>query len=177
MFARHHSANAALLAATLLAVGPAFSHVTLAVPQAAIASSYKAVLRVPHGCQGSATTAIRVQIPEGVIGVKPQPKPGWTLHITRGQYAKPHTLYGSQVDSGVKEISWMGGSLPDEDYDEFAFMSYLSSDLTAGDTLYLPVVQECARGVLRWIDKSSGNEAADHLGAPAPALTLLPRQP
>jgi len=37
--------------------------------------------------------------------------------------------------------------------------------------------QECAEGVLRWIDKPSGNEAADHLGAPAPALTLLPRQP
>lgn len=69
------------------------------------------------------------------------------------------------------------GPLPDEDYDEFAFMSYLSSDLTAGSTLYLPAVQECTKGVLRWIDKPSGNAAADHVGTPAPALALLPDSP
>lgn len=171
------SARIALLAAAFLAASPAHSHITLDVSQAQIASSYKAVLRVPHGCQGSATTAIRVRIPEGMIGVKPQPKPGWTLHITRGEYAQPHTLYGSQVTSGVKELSWTGGTLADENYDEFVFMSYLSGDLPAGGTLYLPVVQECETGVMRWIDRPTGRAAADHSGTPAPALKLLPKQP
>lgn len=170
-------ARAALLAAAILVAGPAFSHITLEVPQATIAGSYKAVLRVPHGCKGSATTAIRVQIPEGMIGVKPQPKAGWTLHIVKGKYAKPHKLYSSTVDSGVQEISWTGGSLPDEDYDEFTFMSYLSGDLPAGGTLYLPVVQECGTDVTRWIDKPSGGKAAGHHeGTPAPTIKLLPKQ-
>ena len=40
-----------------------------------------------------ATTAIRVRIPEGVIDVKPMPKPGWTLNIVKGKYAKTYSLF------------------------------------------------------------------------------------
>jgi len=40
----------------------AFAHITLENQQAAVAASYKAVLRVPHGCDGSATVAVRVRI-------------------------------------------------------------------------------------------------------------------
>src|SRR5262249_35554825 len=60
-------------------VAPAAAHVTLEHQQAKVSAPYKAVLRVPHGCEGTATTAIRVKIPDGVIGVKPMPKSGWTL--------------------------------------------------------------------------------------------------
>ena len=89
--------------------------------EAAPNSSYKAVLQVPHGCDGEATTAIRVQIPEGVIAVKPMPKAGWTLTTTRGTYAKPYENHGRTVNEGVKEIVWSGGSLADEHFDEFTF--------------------------------------------------------
>jgi uncharacterized protein YcnI len=177
MSALRIGAYAVSLAAACLAAGPAFSHVTLETPQAPIGHSYKAVLRVPHGCQSSATTAIRVQIPEGLISVKPQPKAGWTIDLKQGKYEAPHTLYGRQVESGVREIAWSGGALPDDYYDEFVFVGYLSSDLTPGATLYLPVIQECKTGVLRWIDKPSGDAATDHAGTPSPALKLLPRQP
>ena len=34
-------------------------------------------LRVPHGCAGSATLKVRVQVPEGMFSVKPMPKAGW----------------------------------------------------------------------------------------------------
>jgi periplasmic copper chaperone A len=49
------------------AIPSAQAHVSLANREAAPNSSYKAVLQVPHGCDGEATTAVRVQIPEGVI--------------------------------------------------------------------------------------------------------------
>ena len=42
------------------------AHVTLEQKQAPAGSYYKAVVQVTHGCAGSAMTAIRVQIPEGV---------------------------------------------------------------------------------------------------------------
>ena len=45
----------------------ALAHVTLETREAPVGASYKAVLRVPHGCEGTATTALRVRIPEGVI--------------------------------------------------------------------------------------------------------------
>src|SRR5262245_1228307 len=66
-----------------LIAGPASGHVTLEGKQAPADSYYKAVLNVPHGCKESPTVRIRVRIPEGVISVKPQPKQGWKLAITR----------------------------------------------------------------------------------------------
>ncbi len=173
------SSRAALALAAALFTIPAFSHVTLETKEAPLESRYKAVLRVPHGCKGSPTIKIRVRIPEGVVGVKPQPKAGWTLETVKGDYAKPYALYGAQVGSGVKEIVWSGGRLPDDYYDEFVFVGYLSSGLTPGATLYFPVVQECEAGVARWIDQPSAERqkpAGDHSDTPAPGLKLLPKQ-
>ena len=68
-----------LAAVAVLVTSPALAHVSLETKQATIGSSYKAVFAVPHGCAGSATTKIRVQIPEGVIAAKPMPKNGWNV--------------------------------------------------------------------------------------------------
>ncbi|MGE4337945.1 MAG: YcnI family protein [Pigmentiphaga sp.] len=170
---------AAAVALVALPLSPVSAHVTLAQSQAQVGVRHQAVLRVPHGCQGSSTIGLRVRIPEGFIGVKPQPKPGWALDVVRGEYAQPHRLFGSQVSSGVQEIRWNGGPLLDEHYDEFVFVGYASGDLTPGDVLYFPVVQECEQGVSRWIDRPAPDSppATDHSDAPAPALTLVPRQP
>src|SRR5829696_1581472 len=93
-------------AGVMLCIGTAFAHVTLETQQAAVGASYKAVVRVPHGCDGSATTAIRLRLPAGVIGVKPMPKPGWKLDTVSGKYTKPFTLRGAKVSEGVTEIAW-----------------------------------------------------------------------
>ena len=109
---------------------PATAHVTLENLEAKVGTSYKAVLRVPHGCDGTATTVIRVKIPEGVIGVKPMPKPGWTLTTVTGKYPKAYDLFHRQITEGVTEISWSGGKLPDDWYDEFVFQGFLAETST-----------------------------------------------
>ena len=70
-----------------LAASPAAAHVSLEKRQAPVGSYYKAVFAVPHGCAGSPTVKLRVQITEGVIGIKPMPKPGCTLETVMGKYA------------------------------------------------------------------------------------------
>lgn len=167
-----------LPAAVFLVLGTsaAFAHITLETQEAAVGSIYKAVLRVPHGCDGKATIAVRVQIPEGVIGVKPMPKPGWTLQVKNGKYEKPYQLYGEAVTSGVKEVDWSGGSLPDEFYDEFVFRGTLAADLPAGQKLYFPVVQECDGATTRWIEIPAAGQDEDALEDPAPGLNLLPKK-
>lgn len=157
------------LAIALSATAPASAHVTLETQAATVGSYYKAVLRVPHGCKGSATTGVKVRIPEGVISIKPQPKAGWKIGMTRGDYAASYTLHGAKITSGVKELSWTGGPLPDDYYDEFVFQGYLAPSLKAGEKLYFPVVQECEQGVDRWIDTSG----AKGIENPAPSLNLL----
>lgn len=163
---------AASIAAMVALATSAFAHVTLEQSQAPVGSSYKAVLRVPHGCDGSATTAIRVRIPEGVLDVKPMPKPGWTITMVKGKYGASHNLYHAQVSAGVTEVDWSGGKLPDEYYDEFVFQSFLANDLSPGQTIYFPVVQECEQGVHRWIEIPAAG--ADY-PEPAPGLKLVPK--
>ena len=158
-------------------VAAASAHVTLERQETPVGGSYKAVLRVPHGCNGAPTTSIRVRIPDGVIGVKPMPKPGWSLATVIGKYSKPYTLRGAKLTEGVTEIAWSGGKLPDAHYDEFVFTSAIAQELAPGGTIHFPVVQECEQGVHRWIDIPKGHASDGHgSGAPepAPGLRLLP---
>jgi uncharacterized protein YcnI len=166
------TAIAALLSIGL--AGNAAAHITLEQNAAPVGSFYKAVLRVPHGCEQSATVKLRVTIPEGVISVKPMVKPGWTLNVKRGTYARPYSyLHGAKLTEGPKEITWSGGNLPDAFYDEFVLTTFIAGELNAGDMLYFPVVQECEKGAHHWVEvPADGKPAA---GDPAPALKLLPK--
>jgi uncharacterized protein YcnI len=162
-----------LVATIVAAATPALAHVTLEAQEGRVGASFKAVVRVPHGCAGSATTAIRVKIPDGVIAVKPMPKPGWTLETKTGPYGKTYNhFHNAKLSEGVTEVAWSGGKLPDAYYDEFVFASFLSADLEAGKTLYFPVVQECEKGVHRWIEIPAG-KPGEHLDEPAPGVKLL----
>jgi uncharacterized protein YcnI len=159
-----------------LVVAPASAHVTLENPQGAIGAGYKAVFRVPHGCKGSATISLKVQVPDGVIAVKPQPKPGWQIKTIKGKYDKTYTFDGAKLEEGVREIDWSGGKLPDDYYDEFVFDGFLTDSLTPGTTLYFPAVQECEQGVERWIEIPAAGKTSDDYETPAPGLKLIPNQ-
>lgn len=166
-FAKYLPCCAALLSVTM----PAAAHVTLERPEAPAGSYYKAVLRVPHGCAGAATVAVRVRIPDGVVSVKPQPKPGWTLETERGPLAVPYESHGKTLTDGVREVRWRGGELPDDQFDEFALLMKLPDG--AGRTLAFATVQDCAGGaLLRWSELPADGQSAHDLLHPAPLLRL-----
>ena len=159
-----------------LAASPVGAHVSLENRQATIGGPYKAVFTVPHGCAGSATTKIRVQIPEGVIAVKPMPKAGWSVEAISGKYATEYSYHGKKFTEGVKEVVWSGGKLADGHYDEFVMSTYLTGNLKPNSMLYFPVVQECEQGVSRWIDipaQGAGHSHDDK--SPAPGIKLMPK--
>lgn len=164
--------SAAAFAAVFLSVAPALAHVTLATGETEPGSYYKGVLKVPHGCDGKATRSVSVQVPEGVIGVKPMPKPGWTVTMTKGAYAKAYESHGKPVTEGVKEIVWSGGELGDDYYDEFVFTSFVTDAFTAGQRVYFPTVQTCTQGEARWTEVPAAGQSARGLKSPAPALRI-----
>lgn len=152
-----------VLTVALLGTTSALAHITLENQLAPAGSTYKAVFRVPHGCKGKPTTTIRVQIPDGVTNVKPQPKAGWTLDKVKD-------------GNSVKEIIWSNGNLLDDEYDEFIVLAYLPGDLKPDSMLYFPVIQECADGVAeRWIEIPEAKSAADYKN-PAPSMKVLPKK-
>jgi periplasmic copper chaperone A len=169
--------GASFLLAFLTSANPAAAHATLETGKAPIGSFYKAVMRVPHGCSGSPTIRVRIRIPEGFIGVKPMPKPGWSLETTKGKYDKPHQLFRASLTEGVREISWSGGRLPDDQYDEFVFTGTIAADANPGDILWFPTVQDCETGAERWIETPAAGQGHDALKSPAPGLMLTPAAP
>ena len=160
-------------AVAVLSAPAANAHVTLQGREATIGSSYKAVFMVPHGCAGSATDKIRVQIPEGVIDAKPMPKAGWNLEVIKGKYASEYDFHGAKLSEGVKEVVWSGGKLPDDFYDEFVVSTFLTGTLKPNTVLYFPVVQECEQGVSRWIDIPADPTHAQDSKWPAPGVKLI----
>lgn len=163
------------IAGAALVASPAGAHVTLENRQATPASYYKAVFAVPHGCAGSPTVKFRVQIPEGVIAVKPMPKPGWSLETVKAKYATSYQHHGTTVTEGVREVTWSGGKLADDNYDEFVLATYLTGSLKPSTTLYFPVVQECEQGISRWIEIPPEGKPAHETKSPAPGVKLMPK--
>lgn len=156
----------------MAAMLPAEAHITLEQGEAAAGSAYKIVLRVPHGCDGSATTKIDVKLPEGVIAAKPMPKAGWQIEIRNGAFARGYAFYhGITLKEGAREISWSGGKLPDEYYDEFVIAAFVAKELAPGP-LYFLVKQTCEKGEADWSEIPAADRDAHALKFPAPMLNV-----
>ncbi|WP_077926901.1 YcnI family copper-binding membrane protein [Wohlfahrtiimonas populi] len=121
---------------------------------------FKATFAIPHGCEGTPTTKVTIKIPEGVIGIKPMSKSGWTLSTETIQYAKTYQQYGKDVTQGVSSITWEG-SLPDQYYDEFTITGYFADNANNSEALYFPVIQNCEVGEYLWTD-TSGHQHHGH---------------
>jgi uncharacterized protein YcnI len=162
-----------ILVAALLVAPPVRAHVLLQGKQAAIGADYKAVLVVPHGCSGSPTTKLRVQIPEGVIATAAKPVDGWNVETIKGKYSGEYEYKGAKVAEGIKEVAWSGGKLQDKTRQEFVIETFLPGSLKPNTTLYFPVVQECEQGVSRWIEIPPEGAAHSHESKwPAPGVKL-----
>ena len=146
---------------------PAMAHVVIANPQAKAGGTFIAGFRVSHGCAGSPTNTITVTVPESIVTARPQPKAGWTLSMTHAKLAAPVAGEGGPITERVSSITWSGGPLPADQYDEFVVMLRLPD--TAG-TLNFPVLQSCLKGAENWAElpDASGKRPAH----PAASLTV-----
>jgi hypothetical protein len=152
---------------------PAFSHIVLESKSAAVGSAYKAVFQVGHGCGGSETTGLSVQIPAGFQGAKPYPKAGWTLTTKLGKLAKPYDNHGKQITEDVTVVSWTAASkeaaLPDAHFDEFVLRGKLPD---AAGPLWFKVLQTCESGSIDWSEVPTSGMSAKGLKSPAALLEV-----
>ncbi|KZB97708.1 hypothetical protein AU375_06037 [Methylobacterium radiotolerans] len=156
-----------------LLASAAQAHAVLERKQAAPGTSYRGVVQIMHGCNGKPTTRVSVTIPEGLIGAKPMPKPGWTLTTARGPYAKTYASHHGTVSEGVTAITWSGGSLPDDQVDEFTFLAQVAGTFEPGATVYVPVQQDCAEGSYAWSEIPKAGQDAQDLKAAAPSFRIV----
>ena len=166
--------HAASAVASLLAMPFARAHVVLDAPEAAAGSPYRAVLRVGHGCgDGNATVGLRPLLPDGARDVRPMLEPGWRISTARRPLPAPvPDRHGGTVTDAVGEVSWNGGSLPDDQFDEFV-LRFRTPD-RPGDTVWLPVTQFCEGGrSVAWTQVPAAGGDVGTLPRPAAALRLV----
>ena len=155
---------------------PSFAHIVLAEPAALANTSYRAALRVGHGCDGASTSAVRVTLPAGFQGAKPMPKAGWILAVKSAKLDQPYDDHGKPVTEDVSEISWTAASkenwLPDGYYDEFVLRGL---PVKAGP-MWFKVLQTCDQAGTDWAEVPASGISTGKLKNPAVLLEVIPSQ-
>lgn len=168
-------ATIALFAGAASLFGSASAHVVLEYQVAPAGASYKASFKVGHGCGASPTRQVAVDIPAGMRGARPMPKPGWTLDVQREKLAQPYVSHGRSITEDVVRITWTAKT-PDDmlqsaHYDEFVLVAQAPEQ--AG-TVYWPVRQVCTEGRIDWTEVPKPGQKLSDLKSPAAALEILP---
>jgi uncharacterized protein YcnI len=125
----------------------ASAHIVFAEPTAVAGAHWAGALRVSHGCDGSATTSVRVEIPAAITVARPRALSGWTVVIEHSPLATPVPAEGGgMLTERVSAVTWTG-RLPDEAFEEFGLAAKLPA---APGPLAFPVIQTCEKGVVHW---------------------------
>jgi uncharacterized protein YcnI len=155
--------------ATLVTALPASAHITIPETHVPAGGSTVVHLRVPHGCEGDPTTAIEVQLPDGVVSGQPEFVPGWSVE-TEMVESEPYDQFGQTLTERVGVIRWSGGELPDLAFLDFGIRARFLAD--EGAVLAFPVVQRCGETEVAWIEPTvEGQAEPEH---PAPTVTVGP---
>lgn len=164
----------AALAAGVLAAPAASAHVTVN-PREAPRGGYAALaFRVPNERPDANTTELRVSFPEEhpLRSVRVKPHPGWTYEIETRELDEPlETEGGEEVTEVVSTITWSGGEITPEQYEEFEVsVGPLPED---ADEIMFPSIQVYDSGEeVEWIEEPPA-EGGEEPERPAPLLTLV----
>ena len=159
-----------VLIASFMMCAPAFAHVTANPNNGTAGEYFETKFRVSHGCEGSDTVSITIQLPKGLVSVKPQFKPGWNVEIKKSKLDKPvEAGHGKMADEQFDEITWRGGPLPDAQYDEFGLILKLPEMV---GTLWFPVIQTCEKGQNLWTEVPQGVDQWHSVKSPAPYVKV-----
>jgi len=163
--------------ATALVLGPAVAasaHVEATTTDTAANAYTTMTFSVPHGCDGSPTTALTFHMPTAIIEVTPTVNPNWTISTTTEPYtsATSSTDGETAADAGkrVTSVTYTATTpLPADERDTFD-LSFSLPDGKAGDVVAFPVTQTCEQGSTEWDQiQKPGQEEPEH---PAPSVTL-----
>ena len=183
LFSRARTLIAPIAGASILflsGIGGTAAHVHVAADSAAAGSTTLVRFSFSHGCDGSATTEIAIQIPEEITTVRPGMNYGWTVEkVTEdaGASATPAADGHEDAASRVSEVVYTAKEpVPDGFYDELVLQVALPED-AEGETLYFPVIQTCEEGETAWVQIPDAGQDSEELESPAPSISITAPEP
>jgi len=148
------------LALALAAPLAASAHVHVDPSTASAGASQNLAFTFSHGCDGSPTSAVVIDIPEGVAATTPVAQGGWTIARELGADEQPTRVTftsDAPVESGIQA--------------SVGLVVTFSED-AADTTVAFPVTQQCVEGSTAWVEIAADGEDAESLDAPAPTVEV-----
>ncbi|RXZ73137.1 YcnI family protein [Agromyces albus] len=151
---------AGIAAAVLLVLAEpvaASAHVTVTPSSTAAGSDSVLTFAFGHGCDGSPTTALTIDLPESIMAAAPTLHPNWTVERVEDDDRIARVVYTAitPVEEGIRATVELAVVLPLD---------------AAGETLVFPVLQTCAEGELNW--DQLAEEGAAEPEHPAPTILV-----
>lgn len=149
------------------------AHVTADAADTTAGAHTVLTLSVPHGCDGSATTEVAVEIPDEITAVTPTRHAFYDVRTLSEDLPEPRTSAdGATITERAARVVYTAKTpLPDDQRDAFELSLQLPED-AAGKTLSFPTVQTCEDGKTSWTEIPAEGQSSDDLEHPAPSITV-----
>jgi periplasmic copper chaperone A len=150
-----------VLAGAVLAVAApvaASAHIHVTPTESAAAAATTLAFSFSHGCEESPTTALVIDIPEGVTNVVPVAQGGWSIErdtASNGTVSRVTFRADTPVDNGIRG--------------EVALDLRFAEELADTDVAF-PVTQVCADTETAWTQVAADGEAEPESPAPLVAV-------
>ncbi|HEY9565761.1 MAG TPA: YcnI family protein [Nocardioides sp.] len=173
-------ARAALIpvvgASILLGAGSASAHVSVSASSTAAGSSSILTFSVGHGCDGSATTRIAIQLPAEIVSVTPTRQPFYSVEKKMEKLSEPITdAHGNEITERVAQVVYTARTpLPEGQRDTFDLAVTLPEE--KGETIAFPTIQTCEKGETAWTELAPDGTDGHDLETPAPSMRLTAAQ-
>ncbi|MGR6742381.1 DUF1775 domain-containing protein [Microbacterium sp. F1-18] len=151
------TAGAALALALPLA---ASAHVHVTPEEVAANGSTRIDFSFSHGCDGSPTTALVVDVPAEAQGATPVVDGAWTITTEAGEDGIPTRITYTAV-----------APIPDA-YAASAGMNVIFPGSAEGESFAFPVTQQCETGEAAWVQVAEDGQDPDDLEYPAPVVVV-----
>lgn len=143
--------------ASLVVATPASAHVITETATAPAGSYSTVTFSILHGCEDAPTTAVTIELPEGILAVTPTEKWNWAISST----VVPATVPGTSITERTSSITFTAETpLPSDQRTSFELWLGMP-DGEVGDTVVFDSYQECEGGL-----------SQDWVGDEAPTITL-----
>lgn len=168
--ARLGAPAAAAAAITFLVAAPASAHITVTPTETGAGAYTVLTFSNGHGCEGSPTKQITIQVPEQINDVTPTRQPFYDVKVVTEKVPEPvEDDDGNMVTEREASIVYTAKTpLPDGQRDTFEVSLQLPEK---EGTLAFPLIQTCVKGETAWIEKTPEG-ATEEPENPAPSFEV-----
>jgi uncharacterized protein YcnI len=152
----------------------AAAHVSIQEDEVAAGSSAIITFAFSHGCEGSPTTQVRIQLPDSIPTVAPTINANWDVEkVTETLDTPIEGAHGEQITERVSEVVYTARTPVEDGFRDTFELSLTVPEDSAGETIFFPTIQTCESGETAWIEIPADGQDAEELESPAPSVEVV----